>query len=580
MFRIGDVMKVKDITNDPKHNNDRVRPAAIWARVSTHDQREASLPSQIDRCKVKLEEEGYTITHTLFADWTSTDLFSCPEFQQLRSLIRENVIDALAVFDRDRLEAKGLQRLVFLSECREAGVKLVICQGPPILEEPEGQLVELALAIGKERQVLRARQGSKDGLHDRVLKRRLPTSRHRLYGYKWESERRLIPDNNWANLKLIFDMLLEGATYWPIIQELKKRGIPSPSGMLEWNKAALSQFIHNPAYAGRYHALKKQAVEPVKRNGNTYGNSSQKKLAVEESHYLPEIEIIDPPITWEQRLRIIDQLAKHQKLAQRHAKRDYLLRGMIFCGSHIGNKGRHRAYHGQPHHDTWRYTCPVGGCAYPYLNGPKTEDFIKIIIKHMLTLDPEDLYKVLIDSKNQENLENRLKEELVSCDARYNKCLQLEATLEYRYISNEIDPQVYPLTKARYQVERKGIETRKKDIQNQLEQIGREKDAVNSIETLQSRFAHKLDSLTNAEWRDLLTSVNVELHVSPVKVDNEEERTRWEKVKQRDALDKRLSFAYQWFEYGPFFVTVNIPLEPNELDRFLNNIVSDRPEPD
>ena len=322
---------------------DSIKTAAIWARVSTHDQREASLPSQIDRCKAKLEEEGYTIAHTLFADWTSTDLFGCPEFQELRSLIKERAIDALAVFERDRLEAIGLQRLVFLSECKEAGVKLLLCQGPTILDEPEGQLVELALAIGKERQVLRARQGSKDGLHDRALKRRLPTSRHRLYGYRWEGERRLVPDGNWVNLKIIFDMLLEGTTYRPIIQELKKRGILSPSGMAEWNKAALSQFIHNPAYAGRYYALKKRAIEPIKRNGNTYGNSSQAKLPIEESCYLPEIEIVKPPISWAQRLQILDQLANHQKLARRHAKRDYLLRGMIFCGMHTGTKGKPRA---------------------------------------------------------------------------------------------------------------------------------------------------------------------------------------------------------------------------------------------
>ncbi|GAJ00134.1 unnamed protein product, partial [marine sediment metagenome] len=32
----------------------------------------------------------------------------------------------------------------FLSECKAAGVELVICQGPPIIDAPEGQIVELA----------------------------------------------------------------------------------------------------------------------------------------------------------------------------------------------------------------------------------------------------------------------------------------------------------------------------------------------------------------------------------------------------------------------------------------------------
>ncbi len=147
------------------------KPAAIWARVSTHNQAETSLPSQIDRCNDKLQRVGYTVLYTLQIDWTSMDLFSCPQFQELRRLINNREIQALAVFDRDRLQAKGLQRLVFLSECKDAKVELIICQGSPILDGPEGQLVELALAIGKERQVLRARQGSRDGLHDRATKR-------------------------------------------------------------------------------------------------------------------------------------------------------------------------------------------------------------------------------------------------------------------------------------------------------------------------------------------------------------------------------------------------------------------------
>ena len=145
------------------HSQALPKRAAIWARVSTRDQAETSLPSQISRCKENLEAGGYTIAYTFAVDWSSLDLFACPEFQRLVSLIKNKEIDALAVFDRDRLEAKGLQRLIFLSLCKEAGVQLVLCQGPPILDEPEGQLVELALAIGKERQVLRARQGSREG---------------------------------------------------------------------------------------------------------------------------------------------------------------------------------------------------------------------------------------------------------------------------------------------------------------------------------------------------------------------------------------------------------------------------------
>ena len=118
--------------------------AAIWCRVSTSDQRELSLDSQEDAVRKVLEEQGYRVPpeYVLKVDWSSLDLMSCPEFEQLRRLVANGRIDAVGTLDRDRLQAQGLQRLIFLAECRDLSVPLVTVQGPPMLEGGEGQLVE------------------------------------------------------------------------------------------------------------------------------------------------------------------------------------------------------------------------------------------------------------------------------------------------------------------------------------------------------------------------------------------------------------------------------------------------------
>lgn len=507
-------MENKSSTKTITETTTAVKPAAIWARVSTQGQAETSLPSQISRCKEKLEQEGYSVTHTLAVDWTSLDLFSCPQFLELQGLIRSREIEALAVFDRDRLEAKGLQRLVFLSECKEAGVKLIICQGPPMLDEPEGQLVELALAIGKERQVLRARQGSKDGLHDRATKRGLPTTYHKLYGYQWDKENnQLVPNNDYPTLKLIFDMLLDGESYHPIIQELKKRGISSPSGQPEWNKTAISNIVHNPAYAGRYFSLRKVAVPPKKRKLGSYGNSSVRYLPLDQAHYMQNIEIVNPPITWDQRGKILDQLAQHQKLAQRNAQRDYLLRGFIFCDTHTGKQGEPRRYHGQPHHASWRYTCPVGGCPQPYLDGPSLEAAVKDNVTDMLYAQRGDLYRLLNTKQGKKALERQLKEELETIELRYNKALLLQAQTEERFMNGEIDPEIYPMLRAKYKTQRQGAETRKNEILDELGQLGREREAILKLKELRQQFA-SMKKLNNADWRQLFSILNLEVHIA------------------------------------------------------------------
>ncbi|MDP2931256.1 MAG: recombinase family protein [Chloroflexota bacterium] len=494
--------------------DDRLRRGAIWARVSTEGQQETSIPSQISRCREKLESAGYTVIHTIQTHWTSLDLYSCPQFQELRSLILNKEIDGLAIFDRDRLDAKGLQRLVFLAECRESGVQLLICQGPSIINEPEGQLVELALAIGKERSVLRTSQGSRDGLYDRAVKRRLPTSHHKLYGYRWEGDQRLVPNEDYPAVKLIFEMALSGSGYHGIVLELKRRGILSPAGRPEWNKAVLSALLHNPTYTGKYFALKKKAVAPDKRRGNTYGNSSCRKLPLDQCHYIKEIEIVDPPITWSQRETILNQIAIHMKLAQRNAKRDYLLRGFIECPTHTGVKGEPRKYHGTPKRDTYCYVCPVGKCAKPFLNGPELEEVVKGIIVGILIRQPEDSWNKALSPKTADATRKQMFGELDKLRRRREANLDKLVKLEERVLSGTTEEEVASRLRQTLRAEQTWINSEETAKRDQLAQLGKEEEAARAISDLRNRMATNLvfDHLGVQQWRDILTTLNVKIH--------------------------------------------------------------------
>ena len=117
---------MKAMSSIERFNQIQVRTAAIWCRVSTSDQRELSLDSQEDAVRKVLEEQGYHVPpeYVFKVDWSSLDLMSCPEFQQLRRLVANGSITAAGTLDRDRLQAQGLQRLIFLTECRDLGVPL------------------------------------------------------------------------------------------------------------------------------------------------------------------------------------------------------------------------------------------------------------------------------------------------------------------------------------------------------------------------------------------------------------------------------------------------------------------------
>ena len=107
--------------------------AATWCRVSTHDQRELSLDSQEIAVRQVLEAQGFHVPDRFVVkvDWSSLDLMSCPEFQQLRRWIADGTVQAVGTLDRDRLQAQGLQRLIFLSDCKDHGAQIITVKGRP-----------------------------------------------------------------------------------------------------------------------------------------------------------------------------------------------------------------------------------------------------------------------------------------------------------------------------------------------------------------------------------------------------------------------------------------------------------------
>lgn len=308
--------------------------AAIWCRVSTDGQRELSLDSQELAVRKVLEDQGYYSPHqyVLKVDWSSLDLMSNPDFQKLRRWIADGEIKALGTIDRDRLQAQGLQRLIFLSECKDKGVEIVAAQGPPMIDGGEGQLVELALALGKERSVLRAQQGARDGLRDRARLKGLPPNMAKIYGMRWENNR-LVPDDNYGDACDIWRMGLAGLKILSIANELTRRGVLTPSGNVGWSANSIRNILKNRAYAGVFEALKTEAVEPKVRKSATYGKSSRRSRPENGRVHLEGL--IQQPIVTEKEFEwMLQKLKENQRLALKNTRlRTYGLKGMIRCAS-------------------------------------------------------------------------------------------------------------------------------------------------------------------------------------------------------------------------------------------------------
>jgi len=487
------------------------RIAAVWARVSTEEQQ--SLDSQVARAKAELEKKGYFVPddRILKVDWTSLDLFHCPQFQDLHRWILNREVQGLGILDRDRLNAVGLQRLIFLSECKEQGVELVICQGPPILDEPEGQLVELALAIGKERQVLRAQQGSKDALRERATVQGLPTTCQAPYGYDWdESRTRLMANANWESRALIISLFVKGATLKGIVKELLKRGIPSPKGREYWVEPTISLILKDTVNFGEYRALRRESVEPKLRRGNTYGKTSSKHVP---GIPLPNIAVEKPVTTKAQHDWVLARLEQNRLNSKRNGKRDYLLRSLIHY------EGDNLRYYGRDiRHKSWAYRYSTrgqrDGNPRPYLPGRKLETLVETRAREILT--SRDMLERELGWREGAIKETiaRLEDEQRRLDHKWNENSNAESELVGLRIRSKVSDEAYDRQQSLLTAERQWIAEEGERIREQLGRLKEESVSLVSLERLRGQLEQKLASTEFADRRFILEALGTKVFVT------------------------------------------------------------------
>lgn len=483
--------------------------AAIWARVSTKAQNELSLDGQVERAQCKLVEEGYVVPLDFIfkVDWTSLDLDPCPEFRRLKDLIRSRKIGAIGMLDRDRLEAEGLQRLVFLSDCKEKEVVPIVCQGPPFLDGDEGQLLELALAIGKKKAVERAQSGARQGLLDRVIKKQLPPTMRAAYGGKWQNGR-FIADSNYGNAILIWTLFLDRWDIKRIGKELYRRGVPSPKGKPNWSPSSIREILKNPVYAGHVAALKYERVEPRQRWKNTYGKTSVRLKPMEEWRWLDGL--VDCPIvTWDQFLAVQERLKLNKLNARRNAKRDYLLRGLIQC-----QLCHNRHYYGiQRTRQVPAYVCSAAWsqtygkrCQSKPLICSEIESGVKTKVRSFL--ENPDVYLDEVERRaglTQYTIDY-IEQSIRDLDKQYGVTIEDERRA-MRLLTQEAFKQEQALLKARRSWLREEMGRQEMKLNN-LRQFTAKKEMV---EQMRVCLRSNLEQASNEDWRRILEALGTKV---------------------------------------------------------------------
>jgi len=343
--------------------------AAIYCRVSTVDQEKegASLQSQIDSCLSKAHELGYQVSeeHIFSETWSGAEL-DRPQLVKVRSLVKQEEIQALLCHSTDRLARNPIHIAIIAEECEKRGIKLIFVT-EPLDSSPEGQLIRYVKGYAAQIEKEKIKERTMRGKKMRAMAGRLPAGSHaRLYGYDYLPGKgvgegvRYINDSQAHWVRQMFRWLVEESmSTHAITYRLRDLGVPTPSGKGYWLESTVGNILRNPAYCGKTYAFTQTYGEPKYRLKADARRKKSGRIWKPKEEWL-EIPNATPPIINEELFEVAQkQLQRNRELARRNAKREYLLNGHIYCRK----CGRsfwgylHSARRGNKQYEYRRYHC-------------------------------------------------------------------------------------------------------------------------------------------------------------------------------------------------------------------------------
>jgi hypothetical protein len=474
--------------------------AAVWARVSTENRQEPSLPSQVADVKTWLEEQGWTVPDDkiIMTHWTSKNTLACPDMQTLLKWVRNREVGAVGLLHLDRFVCRMGQMAQIMDIFREAEAE-ILAKNSPVQTGTLGEAMALLITLAKAFQVDRADEGSKDGLHKRATMRGLPTSCQNPYGYRFdESRTRLIPNENWENRNLMVRAFLQGETIHGIRRMLHERAIHSPKGLEWWPDPTIWLILVDTVNFGEYRALKRENIEPKERRGKsngmpTYGNTSSRKL---EGIPLSNIVVENPIITKEEYEWILARMAQNKANAKRNGKHNFLLKGMI----QYELDGRR--YHGRHIRDNiWCYEYPDNGYngrnhPRPYINGKRIEAEVETKAKRILADDAVLGSELDLTGEAINKSKESLKKELRGLERRENANTNAETQLlldKNRY-GTDISDEAYKRALERLQTERNHITERKDEVTREIRKLNESSVSMTGLKRLRANLGERINS--------------------------------------------------------------------------------------
>ena len=248
--------KVHFIPPIPQKRDKRI---GIYCRVSTNSSEQLqSLAAQVSHLTKITAATPQWLLADVYIDISSSKTGSLrKEFNRMLDDCTSHKLDIIFTKSISRFGRDTVETMEALSKLKSAGVRVIFEQEELDTANTDSDLmisiIESFAQAENESRSENIKWGIKQGAASGTSK----LYDRKCYGYKHNEDGKLIIDEETAeNVKIIFDLYLNGQSVLGIIKELEKRKIPSPTGKEKWCKRTIDVMLSNEKYTGDVRLLK------------------------------------------------------------------------------------------------------------------------------------------------------------------------------------------------------------------------------------------------------------------------------------------------------------------------------------
>ncbi|GMB00881.1 recombinase family protein [Pelosinus sp. IPA-1] len=301
------------------YSNERI--IAIYVRVSTEEQAKSgySLADQLRRCK---EKAGCTIVNEYIDDGYSGEFMERPALDELRNDLHKGLIKTVIVYDLDRLSRETDHLLILVKEIEKRAELIFVTN--EYAKTPAGELfMTIHAAMAKyEKETIKSR--TMRGKRQKALSGKLVFN-DKAYGYNFNNEKSMYEVNlkEAEIVRLMFNTYIDrNYGVRSLAFELKAMGITNRLGK-PFTISNIHRILSNEMYAGTKWSFKYYEKK--------VGQYKSERTIRDQSEWIPiSVPVIVDVEIW---MKVQAMLKQNMNFSKRNTKREYLLRGIIRCGS-------------------------------------------------------------------------------------------------------------------------------------------------------------------------------------------------------------------------------------------------------